>query len=371
MRQPNPQRLRRPLARTYLGGFFTLTTMLAGAVMTSPSVALAGEAESRTLFAEGRQLRQAGKCADAIPIFRRALETYPEGLGSLRNIAECEEEIGRFASARRDYWDLRLAVLQTTESRYEGWDKDAEVAHKRLEPRVARVTIKVKGPAGAQVYVNGRPLDPRLIGTELEMDLGATEITLRDGTASPQSRSLKLEEGKKYDVELESHAQEGGTAPGPGGTGATPGTGKTPPPGGGDTQDGGGGSGLMIGGIVALSVAGVAAIGFGVSLGVRQGALSDLEAVCPNVDAASCNLTGTARTDAESAKSTGQTASTLVNVFAIGGGVAAAAGISLLVASAMEGGDAGADKASARSAVRVQAVPDFGGGGHLLLQGSF
>ncbi len=111
----------------------------------------------------------------------------------------------------------------------------------------------------------------------------------------------------------------------------------------------------MVGGIVALSVAGLAAVGFGVSLGVRQGALSDLEAICSDLDAASCNA-GTSRADAESAKSTGQTASTLVNVFAIGGGVAAAAGISLLVASAMEGGDAGADKASAKSAVRVQAV---------------
>src|SRR5689334_6918022 len=55
--------------------------IVTAALLLAPSTAFAGKAESETFFANGRELRMAGKCAEAIPEFRRALETYPDGLG--------------------------------------------------------------------------------------------------------------------------------------------------------------------------------------------------------------------------------------------------------------------------------------------------
>jgi hypothetical protein len=56
-------------------------------------------AEAKELFAHGRESRLRGDCAGAIPLFQKAADVYPAGLGSLRNIAECEETLGRYAAA--------------------------------------------------------------------------------------------------------------------------------------------------------------------------------------------------------------------------------------------------------------------------------
>jgi hypothetical protein len=66
--------------------------------------------DAKDMFAQARGLPLQGQCARSLPLFRRAYAMYPAGLGSLRNIAECEEELGHFASARRAWLDLQLAL---------------------------------------------------------------------------------------------------------------------------------------------------------------------------------------------------------------------------------------------------------------------
>jgi hypothetical protein len=65
---------------------------------------------AKDLFAQARWRRLQAQCARSLPLFRRANDMYPAGLGSLRNIAECEEELGHFASARRAWLDLQRAL---------------------------------------------------------------------------------------------------------------------------------------------------------------------------------------------------------------------------------------------------------------------
>ena len=107
------------------------------AVLLVAGPARADNQDSETFFAQGRQLRQAGDCLAAITAFRRALEIKPEGLGALRNVADCEELLGQFASARNDWWNLRRAVLQSNDPKYKGWDTDAEAAYAELASKVA------------------------------------------------------------------------------------------------------------------------------------------------------------------------------------------------------------------------------------------
>ncbi len=324
-------------------GLVALVTCLAG----HTDVALGDEPESRTLFAQGRELREAGKCQDAITLFRKSLEVHPDGLGALRNIAECEETIGRLASARRSWRDLKVSVQRLGEARYSGWDADAAAAMERLAPRVAKLKIRLEG-AGI-VRVDGEPLDPRLLGIEIEQDLGPKVIVLDDGTASPLTRNLVLEEGKSYVVDLAAKTSKGpdgpaGAQPGPNGSGPKgPGTAEQPEP--------SGVSPLMIGGIVSLAVGGLALGGMGAAIGVRAGALAEVEERCPSYETAPCE--GALQEDVDR----GTTASILVNVFAAVGGAAAATGISLIVVDLTTGGPATAPA----SGVKLRAGPVAGG----------
>jgi hypothetical protein len=108
------------------------------------AVARADELEGRELFDRARELRLRGDCEGAMPLFRQAYGAYPAGLGSLRNIAECEEALGHVASARRAWTDLGHALVGNHESKYDGWAADAAGAEARLAPKdLATGTLEV------------------------------------------------------------------------------------------------------------------------------------------------------------------------------------------------------------------------------------
>ncbi|MFO0611161.1 MAG: tetratricopeptide repeat protein [Polyangiaceae bacterium] len=274
-------------------------------------VAFAGEPESKTLFAEGRKLREENKCAEAIIVFRRALDTYPEGLGSLRNIAECETELGLFASARRDWNDLRVAVLQSRSPKYEGWDADAATAKAALDTRVGYVTVQINGerPEGTRIQLNGKTFDPRLIGVELEQDNGALTLEVHYGAATPLSATTVIKEASHEKLVIDIPKGAVGT---------------TPVPGAQDTSRAATARGMTIGGGIALGLGGLAAVGLGVSIGIRQDALSGAEAACPDPTKLCTDTDDVTR---------GTTASTLINVFAVSAAVCVGVGLTLVLAA--------------------------------------
>ncbi len=157
--------------------------MLFGVVATfAPCAAHADAfADAKNLFARGRELRGRGDCTSALPLFQQAYEIYPAGLGSLRNLAECQESLGHFASAHTAWLDLDRALQQNTEPRYAGWSQDAERGAARLASKLATLTVEVTGmtpgsastsPDGVEVTLNGEPLSPSLLGTPLDRDPG-------------------------------------------------------------------------------------------------------------------------------------------------------------------------------------------------------
>src|SRR4029077_10004982 len=174
----------------------------------TPSAAHAddGAADAKDLFAQGRQLRAHGDCTNAIPLFRRAYEVYPVGLGSLRNLAECQEAIGHFASAHGTWLDLGRALLQHAEPRYAGWAQDAERGAARAASKVATLTVEVTGtppgaapgdPDGLEVTLNGEALSPSLLGTALERDPGKVLIRVTGRQiGAPREQWVELSEGQ-------------------------------------------------------------------------------------------------------------------------------------------------------------------------------
>jgi hypothetical protein len=272
------------------------------ALVLAPGLAWADPVEeAKTLFAQGRALRSANRCAEAIPVFRRALEVYPAGLGSERNIAECEEELGHYAAARRVWTELQRAVAQNGEPRYAEWAHDAEQAQARLAGRVARLTITVgasstEGSAGSpgQVTINGVPLPTSEWGTALEADPGHYVVRYEGG--APVELTLDLAGGETRQVTLR-----------PGGRAAPAAALAAAPPLTHDPRQP-----LRIGGWVALGMGVASLIGAGISGLIEQDALNQAQRECPHNHCTS---------DQSALQTRGQTSEWVARVLLVGGGL--------------------------------------------------
>lgn len=307
-------------------------TLCASVSWSLPAGAINPDAQA--FFAQGRQLRKDGKCEAAILVFRRAFDIAPEGLGALRNIAECEEELGQFASARIDWWNLRRAALQTNDPKYEGWDKDAEGAYSRLEGKVGRVTITVKGRdlSKVTVTIDGKPVDPRLFGVEIERDLGPHTIEATYGGVAPIIEKRTLTPSNKEDVIIEIPDVI------PGAPGASSSSDRKP---------------LRVGGYVSLALGGAGLIGLVSAVAVRQSAVSTVEERCGQPNAAGGY---TCPKEIEPDVERGETASALVNVFTGVALAGAGVGVALVVVGS-SGSAPPSKKTAAVSDVNVRFAP--------------
>jgi hypothetical protein len=287
------------------------------ALGAAPTASADPESEAKDLFARGRDLRAAGDCASAVPLFRTAYKVYPNGLGSLRNVAECEEKIGHFASSRRAWLDIKRAlVTMAQDPKYDGWEKDAQDAATRLQPKVATVYVDVtlktpqsEGPAneksGVTLLVNGENLGAALVGTPLERDPGTYRLRAEAQYAQPAETEVRLAAGDTKHVALRIV--------------------QTPPATPGEMVDTG--KGKRTAGIVLIGVGAAALIGSGVTFLLRNGAKSDLDEECPNHD----RCDPARRGDVNDTIDKGKLMSTLTTVLFPVGLVAGAAGVGLFV----------------------------------------
>lgn len=300
------------------------------------------ESDAKDLFVRGRELRTKNDCATALPLFRKAYEIWPKGLGSLRNVAECEEQLQHWAGARRAWLEIKRQLLvppALNNPKYEGWDKDAEEANVRLKPRIASVVVDVtiksdegEQPAtsqsGVEIFVNGESIGMKLVGLPLERDPGPSKIKAKLGEAVVEQQ-VTLAPGENPHVKL---------------TIVVKGTPKPPPPGdsGAVAVDSGAATRRTIGWIVT-GVGGAVLLGGGVTFVLRQGAVSDVEDKCPTKTNCDPSLKDTV--------DKGKTMSTLTTVLVPVGAVGVAAGLFLVLTSK--------DAPSQKTGLRV--MPSIGG----------
>ena len=315
--------------------FLPIATMAAAmACALAPRLAQADPvSDAKDLFTRGRELRTQGDCADAVGVFRKAYGLYPEGLGSLRNLAECEESLGHFASSRRAWLDLSRALLTFPDKKYDGWDEDAREAASRLAPKLATLSIDVAfvGPGGepaaagaAEVSLDGEKLPSSLVGTPLERDPGRHTVQVTGaGVQGPAERAVDLAAGdvKRVAFRVVVTADRPPESPGTVGPRLPA---ATPPPAGDDDAENARTTKRTLG-WVAIGVGAAALVGAGVSLAVRQSASSTLDRQCPTH--AGCDPS------VQSTVSRGQAASTAFDVLGIVGLVGVGSGIVLLATS--------------------------------------
>ena len=137
---------------------------LALLLVVNDSLAESGN-DAETLFRNARVAMKAGRFDEACPMLRESQRQDPSP-GTLLNLAICERNIGRAATALRLFGEL----LQTSAN-----DAKRSIIAKRyvaeLEPTVPRVHVHVKGQSGAVVVhlkSEGHVATLRLEGTQLQ-----------------------------------------------------------------------------------------------------------------------------------------------------------------------------------------------------------
>ena len=325
-----------------------------GALLSYHAVAYAGsDDDAKDLFARGRELRLKGDCAAAVPLFQKAFRLLPSGLGSLRNAAECEEGLGRWASSHRDWLELHRALLVNKDKKYDTWLDDAKAAVARLAPKVPHLKVEIatadktldpKELGALKVTLDSEPLDPTLVGTTLDRDPGKHKVRVEGGVA-PVEREVELvaSDDKTVRVVIELEKPKPPEPPSeppkpkepPGTKGVPPKEEPKPNP---DTKPGidedvGKTRTMRTFGFVAIGVGGASAIAAVVSLVVRSSALDEVDGSCPSHVHCAPSV--------QAAVDRGQTASALVNVFAVGTLLFTGIGVGLVLAHPAPGSHAG------------------------------
>ena len=141
------------------------------ALLALCGVATAAPREADTAFARGRELMKAKKYAEACAAFEQSYQADP-ALGTLFNLADCEVDLGKLATAWNHY--RQLARTDSNADRRAMSDRLAN----QLAPRVPKLLVTIDGkPAGVALAIDGHDATGQL-GAELPVDLGLHTVAV-------------------------------------------------------------------------------------------------------------------------------------------------------------------------------------------------
>ena len=279
-----------------------------------------------------------------MPLFQKAYAVYPLGLGSLRNVAVCEEALNHFARLPLAWLDLKRAVSGSNDTKYAGWNDDADRAMAHLASKVAVLIVDLAaveppgqaGPAAppsesVNVTVDGDDLPRDRLGAATEHDPGMVTVRASGpGVVTPDEQSVTLVAGDTKRVTLHVTVAAPAASLTPVGESAAPNVesaGSAPPS---PTSP------ARAGAWIALGIGAAGLVGTAISYAVRQSALGDLNASCPAHASAPCDPS--TQDTVMSEVSRGRTASTLVTVFGAVGIAGVAASVALFAVSRSSSG---------------------------------
>jgi hypothetical protein len=163
-------------------------------VLVSLAIARGAAADSHSAaeetFERGRELMKQQKFAEACAAFEQSHHLDPQ-LGTLFNLADCEVELGKLATAWNRYRELARA-----DPNPERRAMSAKLAES-LGPRVPKLLIRVNpSPDGASLTLDGRDWT-NLVGVETPIDLGKHEVIVSAPGFQTKTKSIEIDnEGK-------------------------------------------------------------------------------------------------------------------------------------------------------------------------------
>lgn len=273
------------------------------AIVAAASTAWADEnkAKAIALFDEGQKEMKAGRYEQACKAFEASNRILPDS-GTRGSLARCYMQLGRIASA----WTLWRELTDTAPTAEHRADAAAQA--KKLEPRLAKYTVKIAAPvAGLTLSLDGKPVDASIeMATPIDPGTYAVEAAAPDHVA--WRGEVTATEGKTIAIEVPPLA-------------AAPATSKPPP-----VVDEKRGRGRRIAGVAI----GGAGLGAGVVAGVfgviARSRNEDAKTICGG-DIDLCNPLRTAEAKEQVDKA--RSAATISTITAIAGGVALTTGIVL------------------------------------------
>jgi tetratricopeptide (TPR) repeat protein len=147
---------------------FGLTSLLL-ACAASAQVSDEDSQAADRLFTQGRQLMRAKRFAEACEAFERSQKLDP-GLGTLLNLGDCYEEVGRFASAWRVFKQAEDQGQKTHDPKRSLEARQRALA---LEPRLTR--LRITAPPSTRLTLDGVDL-PGRERVEVPVDPGPHDL---------------------------------------------------------------------------------------------------------------------------------------------------------------------------------------------------
>lgn len=129
---------------------------------------------ARTLFDEGRALAKDGKFADACPKLEESERLAP-GIGTLFNLADCYEQLGRNASAWSAFSEVADLARLANQPDRETVARDRAAL---LKAKLVYWKLHLAGPApqGLVLRVDGRVVSNAVLDAELPVDPGPHSV---------------------------------------------------------------------------------------------------------------------------------------------------------------------------------------------------
>jgi tetratricopeptide (TPR) repeat protein len=209
----HPSPLLVPITRRASPRCFWFAAVAALALSVSPAAVAQVRSEDRvaaeSLFAEGRQLLQAGDYDGACSKLQASLELEP-ALGTSLNLADCYEKLGRTASAWAEFKSAAAAAQKAGDTLRKATALERAAA---LEPRLSRLRIELAEP-GVSVLQNGEPLSPAVLGSAIPVDPGSYRLEASAPGKVPWSQIVEVQgQGGSIDVHIPTLVDDLGLRP--------------------------------------------------------------------------------------------------------------------------------------------------------------
>jgi hypothetical protein len=149
-------------------------------------------------FVRARDAIKRGEIELACELFGESVRLDPAP-GAILNLADCDEQRRRFASASQEFKD---AIAKLPES-----DRRVEIAKQKiaaLESRVPKLTIALVpgAPIGATVERDGVLVSSPSLGSPIPVDPGDHEIVVRAPRHQPKATRIAIAEGERKTIEV-------------------------------------------------------------------------------------------------------------------------------------------------------------------------
>ncbi len=184
--------LRRRPRRYLLTGAITLSIAL-GSAASSAQPAAAPTVVAEALFQQARDLLKQERYAEACPKLAESQRLDPK-LGTLLNLAVCNEKLGKIATAWASYTSAAAIARRDGQKEREDFARE-QVA--LLEKRLARVTLQLRAPqADLRLRWDDQPMSGAALDTPFPVDPGKHLLSVSAPGKKEWSITVDIPEGR-------------------------------------------------------------------------------------------------------------------------------------------------------------------------------